>query len=394
LGESNGEEVVCDFFTLRDFWTKPDSPHFDALVNEFVQIYAFYIDVIGVDGLRIDTVKHVHHEFWDAFCERLRDKVGPQRASRLLLFGEVYDGNPDKLGRYTYRSDAPQRDDPCLDSLLNFQFCFNVRDYLRVKDAAYGSPAGLQQTIDAMNRQGERATYNPSPGLDGLSSRQKMVNFTENHDGINRFLVDGVTLRANTLAMGITMAFEGVPCIYYGSELPLQDERGTVGRDGESGRLTFCQGGDLGMLDRAKSTLSFRTIKSLSDMRQQFAALHRGRMNPLWVDDPDTDRDDGIFAMARYIESSDQIETGETVIVVVNANDQSAASTASGAGGMRLLSHGNRPLVSRGDRLRVIEVEGQASAQPAVDIQWMDDTPQVRLTVPPQSIHFYRVEAP
>ena len=27
------------------------SPHFDALVNEFVEIYAFYIEALGVDGL-------------------------------------------------------------------------------------------------------------------------------------------------------------------------------------------------------------------------------------------------------------------------------------------------------------------------------------------------------
>jgi glycosidase len=88
LGKSDGEEVMCDFFSLRDIWTAPDSPHFDALVNEFVEIYAFYIYAIGVDGLRIDTVKHVHHEFWDAFTERLRARVGPERAKRLLLFGK------------------------------------------------------------------------------------------------------------------------------------------------------------------------------------------------------------------------------------------------------------------------------------------------------------------
>ena len=65
-------------------------------MNEFVEIYAFYIEAIGIDGLRIDTVKHVDREFWDAFTSRLRARVGPERAKRLLLFGEVYDGNAAK----------------------------------------------------------------------------------------------------------------------------------------------------------------------------------------------------------------------------------------------------------------------------------------------------------
>ena len=79
LSASNGEEVLCDFLSLRDFDTNPQSEHFDALVDDFVEIYAFYIEVIGVDGFRIDTVKHVHHAFWDAFTSRLRDRLGPRK---------------------------------------------------------------------------------------------------------------------------------------------------------------------------------------------------------------------------------------------------------------------------------------------------------------------------
>ncbi len=44
LGKSNGEEVVCDFFSLRDFWTKPGSAAYDDLVHDFVETYAFYVD--------------------------------------------------------------------------------------------------------------------------------------------------------------------------------------------------------------------------------------------------------------------------------------------------------------------------------------------------------------
>ena len=43
LAASNGEEVICDFLSLRDFWTNEDSPHFDQLVDDFVAVYAFYL---------------------------------------------------------------------------------------------------------------------------------------------------------------------------------------------------------------------------------------------------------------------------------------------------------------------------------------------------------------
>jgi alpha-amylase len=89
---------------------RPTSEHFDALVDQFVEIYHYYIDTVGVDGLRIDTVKHVHHPFWTEFTRRLRDRLGDD-ASKLLLFGEVYDGNPRVLGRYTFAADR-RRDAP------------------------------------------------------------------------------------------------------------------------------------------------------------------------------------------------------------------------------------------------------------------------------------------
>ena len=97
---------MCDFYSLRDLWTAPDGERFDELVDELVEIQAFYLDTVWVDGLRIDTVKHAHHEFWDAFTTRLRARLGPAAKDK-LIFGEIYDGNPAVLGRYTWRSDWP-----------------------------------------------------------------------------------------------------------------------------------------------------------------------------------------------------------------------------------------------------------------------------------------------
>jgi len=312
LGKSDGEEIECDFFSLRDLWTAPDSAHFDRLVDEFVEIYAFYLLDVGVDGLRIDTVKHVHHEFWDAFTERLRRRLGA-KAKDKLLFGEVYDGDPKKLGGYTWRSDAPARKEPCLDSVLDFQTCFAARDYLRREGGEHGSAGNLERAMKALRGgEGGRPFYNPNPGPDEKNAREKSITFIENHDGLNRFRVAGVTSERNDLAQALVMTLPGIPCIYYGAEVALHDTRGKVGQDTESGRLTLFPREAEPQLTAVKGTPSFQVISRAAAMRRELPALRDGEFKPLWVDSQQSGEDDGVFAFCREMK-------GEKVMVVFNA---------------------------------------------------------------------------
>jgi glycosidase len=312
LGKSDGEEIECDFFSLRDLWTKPGSAHFDRLVDEFVEIYAFYLLDVGVDGLRIDTVKHVHHEFWDAFTERLRKRLGAAAKDK-LLFGEVYDGDPKKLGGYTWRSDAPKRKEPCLDSVLDFQTCFAARDYLRREGGEHGKADALERAMKALRGgQGDRPFYNPNPGPDGKNAREKSITFIENHDGLNRFRVGGVTAGRNDLAQALVMTLPGIPCLYYGAEVALHDTQGKVGQDTESGRLTLFRRETSPRLEELKETPSFQVISRAAELRKELPVLREGEFVPLWVDSPQSGEDDGVLAFIRQSNS-------ERVMVVFNA---------------------------------------------------------------------------
>jgi hypothetical protein len=188
------------------------------------------------------------------------------------------------------------------------------------------------------------------------------------------------------------MTLEGVPCVYYGSEVPLQDERGTVGRDGESGRLTFCRRGDEQYLKSARQTIAFRTIQSLAAYRQQYPALHRGRMTPLWVDSPETDADDGLFCFARYLPTRDG--NTRTVLIVINAHPNQRSVTESPSGALRLMTPEGQPLVAEGDEFRdlplsITEVDGSL---PAATIIWTDGVPSARIAVPPRSVRLLIVD--
>ncbi|GHB99956.1 alpha-amylase family glycosyl hydrolase [Cerasicoccus arenae] len=387
LGAANGEEVECDFMGLRDFWTKPGSAHFDDLVDDFVEIYAFYIEEIGVDGFRIDTVKHVHPEFWDAFTQRLRKRLGPKRASQVILFGEVYDGNPTTLGRYTYRQDWPQSQEPSLDSLLNFQYCYAIRDYLRTGNSSIGQAQNIENAMRALAptppHDATRPYYNQTPGPDGLNSSQKIVNFTENHDGINRFRVQGVSERRNLLANAITLTMPGIPSLYYGTEVALPDPKAKVKDDAETGRLTYLSANQGNPFLHAKQNTNFEAIAELAGWRQNLPALTSTEIHTLWVDNNASNSDDGIFAFVRG--------DAAPVIVVVNASSRPSTTGIPGHS-MSLINSTGQPLLNRNETLEQIPLHGLGDASPQpIQLTWLGDIPQARIKVGPETLNLFRI---
>jgi alpha-amylase len=381
LGKNDGEEVTCDFFSLRDLWTAPGGGHFDELVDEFVEIHHYYLTVVGVDGLRVDTVKHVHHEFWDAFTARLRARLGPRAADK-LLFGEIYDGNPERLGQYTWRSDWPASDAPGLDSVLDFHFCFSAREYLRHPGTRFGPAAPLEKALLTRTADGSlgRPYYNPNPGPDGLNSQQKMITFIENHDGLNRFRVDGVTEARHRLAQALVMTLPGIPCLYYGAEYALHDPDGSIGHDGETGRMMFFRRNGGPTVAEVKASAAFADIAALAALRESHPVLRTGALHPLWADSPDGDEDDGVFAFCRASEDGESF-----VVVVVNASDE-ARVTGSGGRGVNLPER-----LKTADRvLRPVLVTGARpeSAMPPVEIRR-----SMRLPVPASSVVVYEAVA-
>ncbi len=374
LGKSDGEEVTCDFFSLRDFWTDPKGAHFDALVDEFVAIYRFYLTTVGVDGLRIDTVKHAHPEFWDAFTERLRKRLGSAAAEK-ILFGEVYDGNPARLGQYTWRSNGKE---PALDSVLDFNFCFNAREYLRLPGRQFGSPAALEKSLGTRTQTdtNQRPFYNPNPGADGLNSQQKIITFIENHDGLNRFRVSGVTGERNRLAQALLMTLPGIPCLYYGTEFDLLDTGGKVGGDGETGRMMFYRRKGGPTIMDVKSSPAFSNIAKLAALRAKLPVLRTGKVIPLWVDSPSSAEDDGVFAFAR---ASDDGKT--FAVVVMNASDK-VRITSAGAHHIQLPP----TLKTAGKMLRAVLTVGEGEPLPAAEF---DAAGPLRLPAPPSGMVVY-----
>ena len=93
---------------LDDLFTEhPD------VVDGMTEIYQRWVD-FGIDGFRIDTVKHVNMEFWQEFAPAIRDEARRVGNDDFFAFGEVFDADPRLMSRFTT--------DGRLDATLDFGF--------------------------------------------------------------------------------------------------------------------------------------------------------------------------------------------------------------------------------------------------------------------------------
>ncbi|MDP2138521.1 MAG: alpha-amylase family glycosyl hydrolase, partial [Candidatus Didemnitutus sp.] len=80
-GESS---LYGDFSGLDDTFTEhPD------VVRGFTEIYRHWIESYAIDGFRVDTVRHVNLEFWQAFSPALRASARAVGRPGFIQFGEV-----------------------------------------------------------------------------------------------------------------------------------------------------------------------------------------------------------------------------------------------------------------------------------------------------------------
>lgn len=162
--------------------------------NPEVKAYLFdnalyWIRETGVDGFRLDTVKHVPKDFWNEFQYVIKSEY-PQ----FILLGEVYNKSVSVMESY-YQTG--------IDSLTNFSVYYGIKDTFKL----YGDANSLKVAI-------RNDVKFSQPGHNGI--------FLDNHD-VPRLISsseDGDLYLKQ--AMTFVMTYTGVPIIYYGTELGLE----------------------------------------------------------------------------------------------------------------------------------------------------------------------------
>ena len=299
-----------DFVGLDDVMT--ENP---AVVRGFIDLYQHWIDDFGVDGFRIDTVRHVNREFWQAFAPALREHARLAGKPGFIQFGEVANGTGD-VGLLSEFSTTAT-----LDATLDFGFMGAA--------LAYVSEGKNAEVLTGLLAKDDLYT-------DHDSNVQATPTFLGNHDA-GRFAYflqrDNPQATPAQLAglveFGHALLFlvRGQPVIYYG------DEQGMVGRGGNdmqaredmfAARAPDFKNATLLGTTRTGADDKFdpqhpfyRLISALAALRNSSPALSRGAMLVRPAGQPN------VFAFSR-IERAERVE----YLAAFN-NSRSAAATVS-----------------------------------------------------------------
>lgn len=155
--------------------------------EELLRWGRWYLDFTGVDGFRMDAVKHISASF-------MRDWLGEMRAHRnspLPAVGEYWSGNVNDLLEYLNQVDN------CM-SLFDVPLHFNIRD-MSYADGNYNMASILNNTL-LQRRPGQAITFIDNHDSQPGQSLESFVN---------------VWMKQVVYAL-ILLHKDGVPCIFYG----------------------------------------------------------------------------------------------------------------------------------------------------------------------------------
>ena len=291
--------------------------------QKLVEVFAWWVEQTDIDGFRIDTVKHVEHEFWQVFTKGVRERTAAMGKRNFLMFGEVFDGDDALLGSYTRPGE--------LDSVFYFSHKFQVFDDVFKRGAPTKKIEDLylarQQNYGKTGQSGGVTDANGAP----LPPTKVLVNFMDNHD-VSRFMYEFNDREALKNALFYLLTMDGIPCIYYGTEQGFNGGNDPANREDmwrEPSNPSFEPWQADGTFVPFDTTHPlYEHISRLTALRKQYAPLRRGEFEIRWSSErTEGEEDAGIFAFERVYE-------GERVLVVVNTHKtKSSRTTAVSLGG-------------------------------------------------------------
>jgi glycosidase len=301
--------------------------------DAMVEIFSYWIDVADFDGFRIDTAKHIDRPeldpnvrgFWGEFLTRIRAHVASIGKQNFFIFGEAFDGNDQLIGSYTFGGTDDRGPFSRFDSVFYFSQYYSVIEPVFKRGAPTRNIECLFNQRMGMDCSGapQSPTYQATPhatpaeGGIGLAPQKVLVNFLDNHD-LPRFLFEGGTVPMLQNALFFLMTWDGIPCLYYGTEQLF------AGGVDPRNREDMWRGNEArGFAPFATDHEQFQLVSALIQMRKDNPALRRGETAILWsTDRPRGDRDSGIFAFERT--TAEQ----RAVVVVNTADDQDSTTCA------------------------------------------------------------------
>ncbi len=289
--------------------------------------YGAWIQRVGVDAFRVDTVKYVPHEFWndffhstDAAAPGILAQAAATGRSGFLAFGEVYETSDPgqdtadrRVASYLGTPGAPE-----LPSVLEFPLFAEL-------GRVFGAPAAPTTDLTYRVNRLLDPTLFPDPTI--------IPTFVDNHD-VPRFLANG-SPAGLAQALAFLFTSPGIPVVYYGTEQGFTESRAAM----------FAGGFD-STADHFDTTRpEYQRLRALAALRKAHPIFSQGAMQVRY----DNPAGAGPFAYARTL-------GGETALVLLNTSES------------RMLVSGLATGLPGGAALEVLYQEGwtTAPAAPAV----------------------------
>lgn len=182
-GDCGQDDVTSCVAGLPDFRTEDP-----AVAKYLLDAQIAWAKKLGVDGFRLDTVKHVAHDFWTEHRKRTREEVG----KGFFLLGEVWGGDPQVLDPWFERDE--------MDAGFDFAFQGNA--------LAFVEGRGRTLAFDRYLKSREK-----------VRSGYLLSHFLSSHDVPGGLFQLGGNVELFRLAAVLQMTTAGIPTIYYGEEV-------------------------------------------------------------------------------------------------------------------------------------------------------------------------------
>ena len=302
----------------KDCWFTDYLPAFDfnnPEARDFsVSNAIWWIEQTGIDGFRLDAVKHIEDQWILDLRQRVAAEIEPSTQQHFYMVGETFDGDRNVIKHYV----GP--------SMLDGQFAFPLRakilETMLVRSAGLGSLEADLGTYE--NFYGPGAVMSTFVGNHDVP---RPIHFAQDVPMWSNVWADGKdknwdntpglpseTSAFERLANAFTLMFtiKGIPLVYYGDEIGMPG-----GGDPDNRRMMQWSGLSQGQ------TLLKNHVAKLGEIRAAHPALRRGTRSTIAATD-DT--------LAYKMET-----TGDTVYVVINRADSAHDVSGLPAGMTNLL---------------------------------------------------------
>lgn len=325
--QHSGDDWFHNYTPCKPAWDKPIEcwfeeylPDFnytnDAPVEWMTDNALYWIRATGIDGFRVDAVKHMRHSFLRSLRWKIATQVEANSNLDFYMVGETFTGEWND-GTPTSQAIIKEYVTPDeLSGQFDFPFYWKI---LRAVGRAEGTLSELAQFV------GDAEAYWGSAPMSSFIGNHDVPRFTSHAAGQISDLwgngsqeqgltnppsqpLDELPYLKTRLALGTMLTLPEIPTIYYGDEIGLAGAG-----DPDNRRMMVFDG----LSEFQSAVLSF--VQTAAAARKALPALRRGTF--------------GLISATEDFLVFSRTAAGETVVVMVNRSSESRQATVTGVFG-------------------------------------------------------------